>query len=116
MILIRAKKEERSFHFWEGLIAGNFMLWTGGLFSGIFIFIAAELQPQILDNFIASSIRYLNEFNRHAAENQKIKDLSLQVADMKTLRPSSLILDEAVKKVFYSFLLVPFVSMILRRK
>lgn len=116
LILVRARKGEPSFHFWEGLLAGNFMLWTGGLFSGLFIFLAIQIEPEILSNFIASSERYLTEFNQYAAANQKIKDLDRQLVDLRNMKPSALILDEAVKKVWYSFLLVPFVSIIFRRK
>ena len=116
MILVRARKKEHSFHFWEGLVAGNFMLWTGGLISGLLIYILSTFQPQIFENFTNSSIRYLNEFNKYATENQKMADLPERIKELKNLKPASFIMDEAIKKVFYSFLLVPFVAMIFRRK
>lgn len=116
LILIRAKKEERTFHFWEGLMAGNLMLWLGGILSGIFIWLMTFATQDFFDNFIASSIRYLKETDRLASPSFKIKDLSGQVEKLSSMKPESLILDEAVKKLYYSFLLVPFVSVILRRK
>jgi hypothetical protein len=115
-ILLRARKSERSFHFWEGLVAGNFMLWLGGLISGILMYLIALYQPFVLDNFVASSIRYLEEFNRYAAENQKMTDLPEQIQNLRRMKADSLILDEFFKKIFYSFLLVPFVSILFRRK
>lgn len=116
LILIRARKEERSFHFWEGLAAGNFMLWMGGLISGCLVFGIVQFQPQIFENFVSSSIRYLVDFNRYAPDTQKAKNLPEQITALRSLRPSSMIMDELLKKVFYSFLLVPFVSIIFRRK
>ena len=116
LILIRARKEERTFHFWEGLMAGNLMLWLGGLFSGIFIWIFIQISPGFFETFIASSVRYLVESDRYAAPTLKVKDLAGQVQKLQSLAPESIILDEAVKKLYYSFLLVPFVSVILRRK
>lgn len=116
LILVRARKEERSFHFWEGLVAGNFMLWTGGFISGCLVYLISTFHPDIFENFRASSIRYLVDFNRNAPEIHRAKNLAEQIAALNMLEPSSIILDEAMKKVFYSFLLVPFVSVIFRRK
>jgi hypothetical protein len=116
LILIRARKEERIFHFWEGLMAGNLMLWLGGFFSGVLIYLFSELSPEFFQNFISSSVRYLVESDRFAAPSLKIKDLAGQVARLKAMKAESLIWDEFIKKLYYSFLLVPFVSVILRRK
>jgi hypothetical protein len=116
LILIRARRAERSFHFWEGLVSGNVMLWIGGLISGLLIFLLAELKPELFENFTSSSIRYLIEFNKQAAANQKVQNLDEQIRGLKELQPSSMILDELWKKVFYSFFLVPLVSVVFRRK
>jgi hypothetical protein len=116
LVLIRARKEEPVFHFWEGLMAGNLMLWLGGLFSGLFIFLLTQVSPGFFDNFISSSVRYLVESDRYAAPAMKVKDLGAQVARLKEMKPEAIIWDEFIKKVYYSFLLVPFVSVILRRK
>ena len=116
MILIRARKEERSFHFWEGLILGNFMLWLGGFLSGIFIWILTEISPGFFETFIASSIRYLVEFDHYAPKGQKIVGLKDEIAKINAVTPTGFILNEATQKLYYSFLLVPFVSLILRRK
>jgi hypothetical protein len=116
LILIRARRTERSFHFWEGLVSGNVMLWIGGLISGLLIYLLAELKPELFENFTSSSIRYLIEFNKQAAANQKVQNLDEQIRGLKELQPSSMILDELWKKIFYSFFLVPLVSIVFRRK
>jgi hypothetical protein len=115
-ILIRAKKPGQPFHFWEGLISGNLMLWLGGLISGICIWLLTKYNATFFDTFISSSVRYLVESDRYAPPALKVKDLSARVTEIKATQPVSLIMDEAIKKVYYSFLLVPFVSMIFRRK
>jgi hypothetical protein len=116
LLLIRARKEEPVFHFWEGLMAGNLMLWLGGFFSGLFIYLLSKVSPGFFDTFISSSVRYLIESDRFAAPALKVKDIGVQVDRLKSMKPEAFIWDEFIKKVYYSFLLVPFVSVILRRK
>lgn len=116
IILIRSRKPVTEFHFWEGLMSGNLMIWTGGLLSGVFLWIFASISPEFFETFISSSIRYLKEFNQYAPEARKTADIGLKIAEFQKIQPSDMILDEARQKLFYSFLLVPFVSVILRRK
>jgi hypothetical protein len=116
LILIRARKPGEPFHFWEGLIAGNLMCWLGGLISGILIWLITDLDPTAFNNFIASSVKYLQESEKVLPENLKMKNLSFVVEEMQKTQPSYFLWDEAKKKVIYSFIIVPLVAMLFRRK
>jgi hypothetical protein len=110
IILIRGQKEERTFHFWEGLAAGNMMIWLGGLFSGLGIYGLALVDPISFQHFLESGIKFLKINEKPGPQlDESIKILQNQV-------PSSMIWVEFKIKLFYSFILVPLVSMIFRRK
>lgn len=116
MILVRSLKPGQPFHFWEGLLCGNLMIWFGGLLSGLLLWQISLVWPEPLQNFIQSSIRYLNETQKHLPEEQKMKDLPQQIEHIRNTSASYFVLDELKKKVVYSFILVPLISMIFRRK
>lgn len=115
-ILIRAAKTDRTFHFWESLIAGNLMCWIGGLFSGLLLWQLSSLEPTAFQNFLQSSIKYLIESEKNGPENMKMKNLPLVLEEIRQTQPSFLIWDELKIKIGYSLILVPIVSLILRRK
>jgi len=116
LILIRGGKPNQPFHFWEGFISGNMMCWLGGFFSGVFVWQISIYQPDAFHNFLSSSIKYLQESEKSVPVNLKMKHLPEVIDEIRNTQPSFLILDEFMKKVFYSFILVPLLSMIFRRK
>ena len=117
LIYIRSfRPAGQPFHFWEGLMLGNCMFWFGGLFSGIFIWMISVYDIRPFEHFISSSIEYLALDQANADEKFKLKNLPEVLAEMKALKPSFMIWDEAKKKIMYSFVLVPLISMIIRRK
>jgi hypothetical protein len=115
-ILIRSTKTERTFHFWESLIAGNLMCWIGGLFSGLLLWQLSNIEPTAFQNFLQSSIKYLIESEKNGPENMKMKNLPLVLDEIRQTQSSFLIWDELKIKIGYSLVLVPLVSLILRRK
>ena len=115
-ILIRATKTERTFHFWESLIAGNLMCWAGGLLSGLLLWQLSSIEPTAFQNFLQSSIKYLIESEKNGPENMKMKNLPLVIDEIRQTQPSFLIWDEMKIKIGYSLILVPLVSLIFRRK
>jgi len=110
----RAKTEP--FHFWEGLMIGNFMCWFGGLVSGILIWKISDFDPVPFHNFLDSSIKYLKITEGNAPENLKMKNLNLVINEIKETKTSFMVWDEVKKKVMYSFILVPLLAMFIRRK
>lgn len=117
LIWIRSlRPSAEAFHFWEGLICGNLMLWTGGLVSGLLLWSVTLFYPAPFEHFIASSLAFLKETERVAPENLRMKNLDQVLAEMAKTEPSFMIWDEVKKKVLYSFLLVPLISMFMRRK
>lgn len=110
IILIRGQKEERTFHFWEGLAAGNMMVWLGGLLSGVFIYLLAKVDPISFQHFLESGIKFLTLNEKPGPQ----LDSSIEI--LRNQVPSSMIWVEFKIKLFYSFILVPLVSMIFRRK
>jgi len=115
-ILIRSAKTENTFHFWESLIAGNLMCWIGGLLSGIFLWQLSSVDPTAFQNFLQSSVKYLIETDKNGPENMKMKNLPLVIEEIRQTQGSFLIWDEFKIKIGYSLILVPLVSLILRRK
>ena len=117
LLLIKSFREKTEpFHFWEALILGNFMCWTGGLVSGLLIWQVSNLDPIPFHNFLESSIKYLKITETNAPENMKMKNLNLVIDEIKNTPTSFMVWDEVKKKVMYSFILVPLLSMIIRRK
>jgi hypothetical protein len=116
IILIRAGKPERTFHFWEGLMAGNLMIWLGGLLSGLLIVVLESFDPLPFQHFLQSSVKYLQIADKEAPEGLKMPNLDKVLQEFRETKPSFMIWDEVKKKVLYSFILVPLVSLIFRRK
>lgn len=117
LIWIRSlRPSTEPFHFWEALICGNVMCFAGGIISGLLIWQVSLFYPVPFHNFIHSSLRFLAESEKAAPETMKMKNLDLVLAEMKQTVPSFMVWDEVKKKVLYSFLLVPLISMFMRRK
>lgn len=117
LIWIRSlRPSTEAFHFWESLICGNVMLWTGGLVSGLLIWSVSLSYPVPFEHFIHSSLIFLKESEKHTPENLKMQHLDKVLAEMAETKPSFMVWDEVKKKVLYSFLLVPLISMFMRRK
>lgn len=117
LIYFRSFREKTSpFHFWEGLIGGNLMFWIGGTMSGVFIWLMAEWEPQSFEHFRESCIKYIEINMKEAPELQKMEKPELLIRDFKKMKPSIMIWEEAKLKFKYSIILVPLISVFLRRK
>jgi hypothetical protein len=117
LILIKSnRKPEDPFHFWEGLVYGNAIFWSGGLISGLLIMFFSQIWPLAFQNFITSGIEYLELTEKNLPENLKMPNLDKVMVEMKQTQPSFMVWDELKKKVMYSFLLVPIIALLLRRK
>ena len=104
------------FHFWEGLILGNVMLWLGGLISGLLIWQISTVDSRSFDHYIQSCIRYLEMYQAQAPEKQKLSHANEMIADWQKSTPSSMVWDEFKRKLQYSLVLVPLISVFIRRK
>ena len=117
LIFIRSyRPKTEAFHFWEGLMIGNMMCWLGGLISGILIWAISEYYPIPFQHFIDSAVKYLQISESNLEEHLQMKNLDEVIREIKKTDPSFMIWDELKKKVIYSFILVPIISMIIRRK
>ncbi len=92
------------------------MVWMGGLFSGLILWQVCETDPVAFQNYLNSSIKYLVETEKILPEDMKMKNLPTIIEDIRNTKPSFLVMDEIKKKVVYSLILVPLVSIIFRRK
>ncbi len=111
---LRPKSEP--FHFWEGLMYGNLIFWLSGILSGLLIYFSARFYPVPFENFISSSIQYLELTEKNLPEKLKMPNLDQVIKEMKQTKPQFMIWDELKKKVQYSFVLVPIIAVLLRRK
>jgi hypothetical protein len=117
IIWIKAlKPKSEAFHFWEGLVYGNQIFWLTGLFSGLMIYFCTLVYPVPFENFIASSVKYLELSDKNLPDKLKMPQLDLVLKEMKETRPGFMIWDELKKKVLYSFVLVPIIAVLVRRK
>lgn len=117
LIYIRAlRNPQMAFHFWEGLMLGNVLAWTAGLFSGLFIWLFSLYDAEPFQNFLASSQEFLRLSDRDAPEKLKLKNLEQLIAEIGGRKATYMIWDEIIKKVQYSFLIVPIIALILRRR
>lgn len=117
LIFFRSGREKTEpFHFWEGLIAGNLIFWLGGLFSGIVIFIMAQIDPTSFEHFRDSCIKYVEINASEAPEFQKMERPDLLIKDFKEMKPLVMIWGEVTLKFKYSIILVPLISVFIRRK
>ena len=134
LILIRSGRlPTEPFHFWEGFICGMIMCWTAGLISGLLIWQVSLYYPLPFQHFVDSGILSLQQGQKIAAENLRLsttlsetekqtgrilllKNLDLDLKTMKKMVPAQLFWDEVKVKIMYSFLLVPLISMFMRRK
>lgn len=104
------------FHFWEGLVAGNLIFWLGGIFSGILIYTISQWDALAFENFRASCIKYVEINAREAPEMQRMDHPELLIRDFKKMKPSIIIWEEIKLKFKYSIILVPLISVFVRRK
>ncbi len=117
IIWIKAlKPKNEAFHFWEGLVYGNLIFWFTGLVSGLLIYFCTLVYPIPFENFIASSVQYLELSDKNLPEKLKMPRLEWVLKEMKETRPRFMIWDELKKKVLYSFVLVPIIAVLVRRK
>jgi hypothetical protein len=117
LIYFRSFREKTSpFHFWEGLIVGNLMFWLGGITSGFSIYLMADWQPIPFEHFRDSCIKYIEVNMKEAPELQKMEKPELLIRDFREMKPSVMIWEEAKLKFKYSIILVPLISVFLRRK
>lgn len=117
LIYIRALRDAKmAFHFWEGLMLGNVLTWTAGLFSGGFIWLFSLYDPSAFQNFLTCSQEFLRLSDQNAPEKLKFKNLDQLLLEIGNRKASYMIWDEIVKKVQYSFLIVPIIALILRRR
>jgi len=117
LLLIKSfRPKTEPFHFWEAFILGNFICCISGLVSGLIIWQISEFDPNSFHNFLNSSIKYLRITEENAPQNLKTKNLNLVIDEISRTEPRFMVWDEVKKKVMYSFILAPFLGMILRRK
>ncbi len=111
---LRPKNE--AFHFWEGLMYGNMIFWFTGLVSGLLIYFSFSFYPVPFENFIRSSVEFLKLSEKNMPEKLKMQNLEMVVREMEQTQPEFMIWDEFKKKVMFSFVLVPIIAALLRRK
>lgn len=116
LIQIRNRTGEPAFHFWQGLMYGNMLIWIAGLVSGLSLWALASAEPEFFRQFLAGSVRYITEADKVAPEALKTPDLPGLIRTLEATPPSSLVWDEVKKKVLYSFVISPLLAVLLRRK
>lgn len=117
LLFFRSEREKtESFHFWEGLVAGNLIFWLGGIFSGLLIYAITKFDPSAFENFRASCIKYVEINAKEAPEMQRMDHPELIIRDFRQMKPSIIIWEEIKLKFKYSIILVPLISVFVRRK
>lgn len=111
-----AREKSEPFHFWEGLVIGNLMFWIGGLVSGLLIIQMTHFDSTSFEHFRDSCIKYIQVNANEAPELQKIEKPELLIADYKSMQPSIMFWEEIKLKFKYSIVLVPLISVFIRRK
>jgi hypothetical protein len=117
MWYVRSARRDSHLHFWEGLMMGNItQLFTAIISASVIYFMLTYVNDAALKGYIEATQQWMIHSKENTVRVFGQKAYDMQLAQNLKLSARDLFIDELVKKIMYMFVLVPLISLILRKK